>query len=140
MTFVAEHHRHHLVPPAHAFTAHPLIGGDDQPFGRHMLQALAENTGYLVRPLDLQSVVVDHSDDDLLVRDRLPDRFEIANAGGSGLKSDRVGVEFGERVERWPIALYVAEDTLLERVAPAGMTPYLGLAAQALHRAVEQFH
>ena len=116
----AKHHRHHLVlgvSPAHTFAAHAAIGGDDQPFGRHMLQRRAEDVGHLVRPLDLQGVVVDDPDDDLLARDRLPNRFQIAGSGGAGLERERVGIKFGERVERRAVALHVAEDALLERIA-----------------------
>ena len=63
--------------------------------------------------------MVDDSHDNLLVRDRPPNRFQIAGAGGAGLEGERVGIEFGERVERRLLALDVAEDALLERVAPA---------------------
>ncbi len=38
--------------------------------GGNMLQRLANERGNLVRPLDLQGVVVDHADHDLLVLDR----------------------------------------------------------------------
>ena len=35
------------------------------------------------------------------------------------------------------IALHIAEDALLRQVAPAGVAPHLGFAAQSLHRVVE---
>ena len=69
----AEHHRDHLVggvAAAHALAAHAAVGRDDQPFRRNVLQRLADQRRDLVRPLDLQRVMVDHADDDLLVLDR----------------------------------------------------------------------
>ena len=68
------------VPPPHAFAAHAAIGRDDQPLGRNVLQRLADQRRDLVRALDLQGVMVDDADHDLLVRDDLADRLQIAGA------------------------------------------------------------
>jgi hypothetical protein len=105
-----------------------------------MLERFADERGDLVRPLDLQGVVVDHPDDDLLVLDRLADRLEVAGPRGAGLEGQRVGIHLVERGERRLIALHVTEDPLLRRIAPAGVTPHLGLGAQALHGVVEDLH
>ena len=136
----ALHHRHHLVggvAAAHALAAHAAVGRDDQPLGRNVFERLADQRRDLVRPLDLQGVVVDHADDDLLVLDHLADRLEVAGARRAGLEGERVGVDLVERFERGLIALHVAEDALLRRVAPAGVAPHFGLRPQPLHGVVE---
>ena len=98
------------------------------------------SVGDLVRPLDLQGVMIDDADDDLLVLDRLADRLQIAGTRGAGLEGQRVGVNLVEGVQRRLIALHVAEYALLRRVAPAGMAPHLGLRPQSFHGVVEDFH
>jgi hypothetical protein len=45
----------------------PQSGRDDQPFGWNVFEPFADQIGDLVRPLDLQRVVVDDADHDLLV-------------------------------------------------------------------------
>ena len=71
---------------AHAFASHPAVGGDHHPLGRDVFQPLADDLGHLIRPLDLQSVVIDAPDHDLLVSHCPADRFEIAGARGAGLE------------------------------------------------------
>jgi hypothetical protein len=129
----AQHHRDHLVlrmAAAHAFASHPAIGGNHDPLGRGVLQRLANDVGYLVRPLDLQRVVVDDADHNLLVSHDPADRFEIAGARGADFEGQRVGIDLVQRLQSRLVALHVAEDALLRRVAPAGVAPHLGLAAQ----------
>ena len=136
----ALHHRHHLVvgmAAAHALAAHAAVGRDDQPLGRDVFQRLADERRDLVRPLDLQRVMVDHADDDLLVLDHLADRFEVAGTRRAGLEGQRIGLDLIQRLERGLIALHVAEDALLRRIAPAGVAPHFGLRPQPLHGVVE---
>jgi hypothetical protein len=101
------------------------------------LQRLADDVADLVRPLDLQSVVVDDAEHDLLVSHDPADRLEIAGARGAGFEGQRVGIDLIERLQSRLVALHVAEDALLCRVTPAGVAPHLGLAAQPFDRVVE---
>jgi len=90
----AEHNGDHLVgrmPRAHAFAAHPTIGRDDQPFGRDILQYLADQGRDFMRALDLQRVMIDHADDDLLVLDHFADCVQVAGTGRAGLERQRIG-------------------------------------------------
>ena len=76
----AHDHRDHLVlrmAAAHAFAPHPAIGGDHHPSGRDVFQRLADDLADLIRPLNLQSVMIDDADHDLLVGHCPADRFEI---------------------------------------------------------------
>src|SRR5260370_8897036 len=97
---------------AHAFASHPAVGGDHDPLGRGVLQRLADDVGDLVRPLDLQSVVIDDADHDLLVSHDPADCLEIAGARGADFEGQRVGVDLIERLQSRLVALYVAEDAL----------------------------
>ena len=96
----AQHHRDHLVlrmAAAHAFASHPAIGGDHHPLGRDVFQRLADDLGDLIRPLDLQSVMIDDADHDLLVSHCPADRFEIAGARGARFEGQRVGIDLIQR-------------------------------------------
>jgi hypothetical protein len=73
-------------------------------------------------------VVLDDADHHLLPGDDLADRLKIARARGAGLEGERIGIDLVERFQGRPVALDVAKDALLRRVAPAGVAPYLGLA------------
>src|SRR5580693_5431854 len=79
----------------------------------------------------------DDADHDLLVSHCPPNRFEIAGARGARFEGQRVGIDLIERLQSRLVALHVAEDALLGRVAPAGVAPHLGLAAQPFDRVVE---
>ena len=68
----AQHHRDHLVlrmTAAHAFTAHAAIGGDDQALGRDVVQSFTDQVRDLIRPFDLQSMMINNADDHLLASD-----------------------------------------------------------------------
>src|SRR6204780_30284 len=139
----AQDHRHHLVDrvaAAHAFPPHAAIGRDPQPLRRHVLQRRADDLRHLVGTLDLKRVVVDDADDNLLVLDDFADGLQIAGARGAGLEGEGVGIDLGERLERRLVALHLLEYPLLRGVAPTGVTPDLGLGAQAVDRAVEDVH
>jgi ABC-type phosphonate transport system ATPase subunit len=101
------------MPAAHALAPHAAIRRDDQPLGRNIFERLADQIRHLIRPLNLQCVMVDNADHDLSVRDDLADRLEVAGAGGAGLKSNRVGIDLVECGECRLVALDIPEDPLL---------------------------
>src|SRR5205823_9273583 len=84
--------------------------------------------------------VVDDADHHLLPGDNLADRLKVARARRAGLEGERVGIDLVERFQGRLVALNVAEDALLRWVAPAGVAPHLGLAAQPLDRVIEDLH
>ena len=105
------------------------IAAGEKPLGRNVLERLADERSDVVGALHLQGVMIDDADHDLLVSHCPADRFEIAGARGARFEGQRVGIDLIQRLQSRLVALHVAEDALLRRVAPAGVAPHLGLAA-----------
>jgi hypothetical protein len=100
--FIANHirpqnHRDHLVlrvAVAHAFAAYAAIGRNDQALGRDVAQRFADQVRDLIRPLDLQSMMINNADDHLLAGDGLADRRKVCGARKAGLERYCVSVDF----------------------------------------------
>ncbi len=101
------------MAPTHALAAHAAIGRDHQPLGSNIFQRLADQGRNLIRPLDLKRVMIDHADDNLLVRDHFADCLEITGAGRARLERQRIGVDLVERLKGRLVALDVLEHALL---------------------------
>src|SRR5262249_51515988 len=135
-----QHHSDHLVrrvAAAHPFAAHAAVGTDDDVLRRDVLEGPAYEVGHLLRPLDLQVVMVDDADADLLALDVLADRLEIHAAGAARFERDYVRVDPVHHLERGRVALHLGEHALLRGIAPARVTPDLGFLAQAFDGVVE---
>src|SRR5262249_58548398 len=124
---------------SHAFATHAAVRRDDQPFRLNVLERFTDQRRDLFRPLHLQGPVVDDADDDLLVLDDFPDRLEVPGADRTRLECQRVGVDRVERLQRRLIAMNLVPNSLLTRIAPAGVAPDFSLGAQSFRVVVEYF-
>ena len=79
---------------AHAFAAHAAIGRDDQALGRDVAQSFTDQVRDLIRPLDLQSMMINNADDHLLAGDDLADRRKVCGARRAGLERYCVSIDF----------------------------------------------
>ena len=65
------------VPPAHTFPTHAAVRAQNQALGGDVLQRLTDFLCDLLRPLDLQGVMVDHANGNFLLGDDFADGFDI---------------------------------------------------------------
>src|SRR6185295_8886265 len=98
--------------PAHPLASHAAVRRQNQPVRADVLGGSPYKRRHLLRPLDLQRMVVDGADGDLLALDRLADRLEVAAAGRAGLEGNYVGVALVVVAQRMAVGRRVGEDAL----------------------------
>src|SRR5688572_33274305 len=112
---------------AHSFTAHSTIGTNSKHLRLDVLKGLTKKIGDLIGRLYLQSVVIDYSDCNFLIRDRFASGLKVHSIRTLHLESNQVGINLIQNLESRFVRLNLIEHPLLRWIAPTRVAPDLGL-------------